>query len=413
MQLRNTIKSMTGWIHATLLFAIVIPVIYALGMHQEKSIENNLYYKNLLILFPIIVTSFAINKCKKLWNYIVICTITFVIVGLSAWLLGPVITNNNLLWGYVIIIMAETLMIMCFRFGDRMHRIKLKETMENNPYWEPEHDLLNKPNIFGIVVFVLIYLLCKNFNNPHMCNVALVSAIIYLFTLVIYKYIDKTEEYLSQNNIVSNVPIKRIYGISSSFLAIFILLLAISVIPSFFTINKRQYRDYRTWILERDVDYSELDNDIEQSNKASKDPMQEFIEKQGPPKETVIWLKVFMYLLGLGIMVVILLAIIKKIRENFHIFRDTYDENGDIVEELEEPDVVESKLISDKKEVRNDSERERIRRQYRKVIKKHRKKPPLCYETPYEIELGAGIAQTDEGKELHARYEKARYGKIK
>ncbi|WP_455714501.1 hypothetical protein [Anaerosporobacter sp.] len=411
MQLRNRIKSMTGWIHATLLLAIIIPVLYALGMKQEKSIETVLYYKSLLILFPIIVTSVAINKCKKLINYIIICIITIAIVGLSAWLLGPVLTNNKLMWGYVIIIMFETIMVIVFRFTDRMHKIKSKETnMVNNPYWEPEYDLLNKPSILGNAIFVIVYLLCKNFDNPHMCNVALISSIIYLIVLILYKYIDNTEEYLSQNNTVRNVPIKRLYVISGNFLAIFILLLGISVIPSLLTINKRQYEDYRAWVLEREVDYSDLEN--EQSSKTTKDPFLEYVEEEGEPKEAPIWLNIFFYLLGSGIMVAIVIVIIKKIRENFHIFREAYDENGDIVEELKESEVVESKVDSDKNEVRNDSEREKIRRQYRKVIKKHRKEPPLGYETPLEIEIGAGIAETDEGKELHVRYEKARYGKI-
>ncbi|WP_455717869.1 hypothetical protein [Anaerosporobacter sp.] len=409
--MRNRIKSMTGWIHATLLLAIIIPVLYALGMKQEKSIETVLYYKSLLILFPIIVTSVAINKCKKLINYIIICIITIAIVGLSAWLLGPVLTNNKLMWGYVIIIMFETIMVIVFRFTDRMHKIKSKETnMVNNPYWEPEYDLLNKPSILGNAIFVIVYLLCKNFDNPHMCNVALISSIIYLIVLILYKYIDNTEEYLSQNNTVRNVPIKRLYVISGNFLAIFILLLGISVIPSLLTINKRQYEDYRAWVLEREVDYSDLEN--EQSSKTTKDPFLEYVEEEGEPKEAPIWLNIFFYLLGSGIMVAIVIVIIKKIRENFHIFREAYDENGDIVEELKESEVVESKVDSDKNEVRNDSEREKIRRQYRKVIKKHRKEPPLGYETPLEIEIGAGIAETDEGKELHVRYEKARYGKI-
>ncbi len=409
--MRNIIKSMTGWIHAALLLTIVIPVIYAMGMHQEKSIENVLYYKSLLICIPILITSVAINKCRYLWNYIVICIITFVAVGMAAWLLGPVLSKDKLMWGYFAIIMAETLMVMVFRFSDRIYKIKSKEPNQgNNPYWEPEYDLLNKPSISGIAVFLLVYMVSRGFNNPRMCNTALVSSIIYLFTLIIYKYIDRTEEYLSLNHTLSNVPTKRVYGISSRVLAIFLVLLALSVLPSLFTISNREYQDFREWVLNREVDYSELEDEMEQSDKRAGDPMEGVKERYGPPKETPIWIKTVIYFIGAAIVVVLALAIIKSIRETFQVFKEAYDENGDIVEELKEVDIVESKPFSAKKKVRNNSEREIIRREYRKIIRKHRKEPPFSYETPLEIEIGAGIAETKEGKELHVRYEKARYG---
>lgn len=412
MQLRYKIKSMASWIHATLLLTIIIPVIYALGMHQEKRIENVLYYKCLLIIIPVIITSLAINKCRNLWNYIVICILTIVGVGFSAWFLGPVITKDNLMWGYFVIIMAETILVMVFRFGDRMHKENSKKVnVMTNPYWEPEYDLLNKPSLSGIAFFLAVYLLSKNFNNPRMCNTALVSSIIYLFILVIYNYIDKTEEYLNQNNTLSNVPTKRVYGIGSRILTIFMMLLALSVLPSLFTMNTRKYRDFRKWVLEREVNYSELDLEMEQANMSKSDSKNDAIEQDEPPKETPIWLKMFFYSIGVGIIVALVLVIIKRIQETFQVFREVYDENGDVVEELKESVDAKVNLFVAKKEVKNKSEREKIRQQYRKIIRKHRKEPPFAYETPLEIEIGAGIAETEEGKELHIRYEKARYGK--
>ena len=53
----------------------------------------------------------------------------------------------------------------------------------------------------------------------------------------------------------------------------------------------------------------------------------------------------------------------------------------------------------------------KIRRVYRKFIRKHRKERPAVYETPREIELAAGVADTPEGQKLHEEYELARYGR--
>ena len=44
------------------------------------------------------------------------------------------------------------------------------------------------------------------------------------------------------------------------------------------------------------------------------------------------------------------------------------------------------------------------------IIRKHRKELPAIYETPTEIELVAGVADTEEGKAMHEKYEQVRYG---
>ena len=56
------------------------------------------------------------------------------------------------------------------------------------------------------------------------------------------------------------------------------------------------------------------------------------------------------------------------------------------------------------------TEEDKIRRSYRKFIRKNRKDRPAKFETPTEIETAAGVVDTTEGKELHKMYEFARYG---
>lgn len=93
------------------------------------------------------------------------------------------------------------------------------------------------------------------------------------------------------------------------------------------------------------------------------------------------------------------------------LFRETYDENGDLVEDLEEEETnVERISLRPVHGGRGRlTEAERIRRQYRRTIRRYRKEQPGCYETPYEIEAGAGIADTEEGQRLHQLYERMRY----
>ena len=84
-------------------------------------------------------------------------------------------------------------------------------------------------------------------------------------------------------------------------------------------------------------------------------------------------------------------------------------EEDDKVEMLEEEDREEN--IQTGRFLFRKSDEEKVRRQYRRYIRKHRKDRPEPYETPEEIEIAAGVANTEEGKELHGQYERVRYGR--
>lgn len=58
-----------------------------------------------------------------------------------------------------------------------------------------------------------------------------------------------------------------------------------------------------------------------------------------------------------------------------------------------------------------ESEAQRIRRKYRKIIRKHRKDRPAPYESPIEIEVLAGLGEDEQMQKLHVQYEIVRYGK--
>ncbi len=410
--MRKTIKVLAGWIHATLILALVIPLIYAMGMSQAASTEVKLYAKCLIIAFPVVLTSLAIKYCKNLLSYLMICIFIFAAVFYMAWWLVPVDPDGTTMWGYVVMIILQTLLIIIMRFFDRVDaKSSHEEDMVSSPYWNPEYNLLDKPNVFLLIYFFIIYVICKNFDNPAVCNAAFISAIIYLFITILYEYIVRTEEYLSLNKRVCNLPSKRIYGISSGVLALFLLLLMIFTIPSLLTIHQRQYTDFRKWLEGRTIDYGDLISESEKAQGNMPNPLGEFIMEQGPPKELPFWVDILFYIVEAGVIIFFIILVLKGVYGTFHKFKDTYDENGDIVEALEKTEVEESEKKLSKEKNGKISEREKVRRHYRKVIKKHRKETPYPHETPLEIEVKAGIADSEEGKQLHILYEKSRYGR--
>lgn len=129
----------------------------------------------------------------------------------------------------------------------------------------------------------------------------------------------------------------------------------------------------------------------------------------GEPKPTPRWLILLSYIMEAFVFLFIIILLVKSIISTFHAFRASKDENGDIVEELEDTDDVRKITLPARR--RKLSERERIRKEYRKTIRRNRKDRPAASESPLEIEKNAGIADQKDIQELHRNYELARYGR--
>ena len=55
------------------------------------------------------------------------------------------------------------------------------------------------------------------------------------------------------------------------------------------------------------------------------------------------------------------------------------------------------------------TEKERIRRKYRRTIRRARQEAPMQFETPAEIERGADLSSLPDPEAFHTEYERARY----
>lgn len=406
--MRKLIKRTAGWLHALLIMATILPLLCALGLERQDIAGQHLYIKSLLIIVPIVVTDYAAEKCRSLLTYLVISILTFAATGMLGMIVALSIHPLGLSMGYNALLSIETVFIIIDRLISRLRKKEQEEAvMEANPYWRPSDDNLRDPAFSVLFYFLVVYIVAQNVNSPEVCNVALFSAALYTPVFFACQYVKETENYLSLNKRTCNLPSKRIYGIGSAVLTAFLLLFALIVLISVCTTNGRKYSDIRKWINERKVDYSELETERDMDDNGE-DPMEELVAFYGEPKPTPFWLTLLSYLFMVGAVLFVLVLMIKAIRTQFRIFRETRDENGDIVEELRETEPVQKKPRTERTRVL--SERERIRKQYRKTIRRYRKDRPAIFESPLEIEKNAGVAEEIEMKELHVRYERARYG---
>ena len=391
--MRKALQNLAGYVHAVLVLAIILPAVYILGMERGSGMEQIVYHRCLIIALPVVLTSLAAKKCKNLFAYIGCGILIFI---LTFFLAGKIAENSfdgKLRQGYLIIIVIET----CILLLDRLMKRFVSKA------------LFDKPSLWVLIFFFLVYVLAKNVNSILVCNEAFISCIIYVFAAFISQYIEQTENYLSLNRRVCNLPSRRIHGIGTGIFLAFLFLLFVSVLPSVFLMREREYRDFREWVQEREVETPEWIMHSDKKGSGGGDPMREVMEAQ-EIKDTPLVFKILFYAIGVTVFLIIVGIAVRKTKLVFRDFKENMDENGDVVEELEP----EKKQVRMKKQNRRKSEQtelESIRQKYMREIKKHRSDLPECYETPFEIETKAGIAETKEGKELHARYERARYFK--
>ncbi len=407
--MRKLIIKTAGWIHAVLILALIIPLLYALGAERSGTIGRFLYPKCLIILIPVVFTDLAADKCKGMFSYLIVCALTFTATGALGWAAAGSLHQSVLLWGYIGLLLCETVFVIIERLAERLHKEKKTEdSSDYDPRWRPVYNTLREPSFTVLIYFGVIYTAALNLDNPSVCNAALFSAVLYVPVTVLYRYVCETENYLSLNKRTCNLPSKRIYGIGGGMLAVFLLLFLFAILPSLLTVSGRRYHDIRKWGADIEIDYTELfpENHPEDTGE---DPMGALIAEYGSPGPAPQWLVFLSRILEALLFLFLAAALLKKILSTFQTFRNAKDENGDIVEELQE--INEEREKTGKLQNRRRlSKREQIRREYRKTIRRHRKDRPAVYESPTEIEMIAGIFQSEAVQELHRNYEAARYG---
>lgn len=405
--MRERIKQILEWLHATLLFPILIPVAYSFGdIKGEEYNSYLLYFKCFIIAIPVIVTGVASQKCKSLFAYIG-CSLGSVAATLGvAWILQP--SEYGLI--YVIIMGLECLLLVGKRFMDRLRTAKDRQEQNNDPFWQPRFSVLNKPS-FGILgYFVVMYLLGVCFMSKTVCDEAFFTTLVYVFVVILHVFLVETEDYLKLNRRVSGLPARRIYGIAGGMLGFFMILLFLIAIPSILTIPMRRYTDIRTWFDGQITVMPEEEIEAYPEEKPLSQDMSMFFEEmQKEPGKLPIWVEGLFYGISAVAIGVIIVMIVKEILKAFSDFRETYDENGDKIEILEDNEAIT--LIKRGNDEADDSETRNIRKKYRKMIRKYRKDKPAVYESPREIEENAGLLQNEEMQKLHVEYEAVRYGK--
>lgn len=415
MTLERGLKAME-YLHATLLFAMFVPLVYAVTKWVDPAGTGALYLKCLLIAVPIIVTERAAKQVQRVVFYVMISVLLLAGVGCMSGLIVFLGGEKGRIENYEICYCAgmflETFFIIVKRFVDR---VKAAQWKREEPLAAKLTSFLEHPTRSLIWYFVVFYLFGFCLNAKLLCDIAFYSAIAYTFLALFYEYFGATKAYLEMNKRTKGIPRRRLYGVSFSMLLAFAVLLLIGMMPAVFLAGQRPYTDIREWfggVRPAPYEY-ESDAAFQQPTMGGADWMELLDDGKPAPEPSKVVNAVF-GVIGIVCMMAFLYGVIQMIRQVLQDFRNSRDENGDKIEEIpEEQTVRQREDLWNKRGHRGvESEAERIRRRYRRVIRRHRKERPAPYESPTEIEEYAGLKNDEQMQQLHQEYEKVRYGKI-
>jgi hypothetical protein len=397
------------YVHAAFMFIMIVPLFYAVGEVSVPDKTLIIFLKCMLVIIPLIITDKAIVSCKSLVSYgLIAVALIFGMYGITGVLPKLIYGRTSLEvyeFCYCVVLVAETFIIGVIRLSDRLKKVDFLEGKEPS--------IIDSPKVHYMWYFVVMYLIGILFNSKIMCDISFYVAIAYMFTAMLYGYITGTNYYLMLNNRIRGIPKKRLYGVSFAMLLIFFMILAVGILPSVFLAGYRHYTDIRTWFDDVETVPYEYE-----SEGGFNEPLQQgaemmiFMDDTGQAGEPSELVNVFFWIIGCVCILVFVYAVVKTIKQIFKDFRNTLDENGDLIEEIEDDEAsYKEDFVRIRKGGEEDSEAWKIRRRYKKTIKKHRKDLPAPYESPVEIEENAGLKEDEEMKSLHGMYEAVRYGK--
>ena len=187
----------------------------------------------------------------------------------------------------------------------------------------------------------------------------------------------------------------------------YLCMLLLAIIPAILTIGKRDYNDIRISYPSKTGKMEQLD--VSRVMEDFPDIMLEEPQPEPVNETMILILDIIIYGVAIITTIIVLIGFLIMVKRELAKFSQTAYEEDDVVESLDSPD--EEERMGNKTPLwKKRTAEDKTRRLYRKFIRKHRKDRPAAYETPTEIETAAGVADTEEGKELHKQYELARYG---
>lgn len=403
MRKKSRALILLSWIHDLLLFEGIYTLAAAIQGIKGRDVTFFLL-KGLIMLLPVVLSYIVICKCRNLWIFLLFSLA-------SIWFMKTI--SQNLLTGCLT---AFLFLFRCYvKLKQGEIRRKMKElpneagAQEDKEVWEVP-TLLDAPRVPHCLLFVIMYLGILYLHRYALLNLMLGILAAEFCICLAYCYLERLDGFVKNNSRVANLPAGTMKKIGTRILLIGIIGLILFLLPAAIyheePLAKLRFEPKDTDSV---VEYYEENSEPDYM-------MAELMRLKAQAKKTPKWLEkvseitaLFTVLLISYLALRLIFMTLKKAMESFSdnedeiIFLGNEDDNREGVKRLLKQTVKDSLRSPELK----------IRRLYKKLIKRTLPENPYGNETPLELESKAGLYEkkTDEMCQIHDLYEKARYGK--
>lgn len=383
---RGLVLHMIPWLHITMILAPLYAAFANMIYHRAELGTAYYFYRALAFLLPVAILSIAAERCRHFWLYLLIAAAC---AGGTLFLSGCWVAT------------ALVLVIAAVRYCARVRG---------------EESFLDAPHVPVAAVFILPFVIGGYSMDPFLQEISVILAAVYVVMSLLYHGLNRLEKYISINRNMNNFPEQRISlsgGTIFGVTAVVVLLIAIPVIVM----------NYSFIPIRPDADRNSAPPQIEQPSQThSMYGLQALLGKdyevKTPPVVLVILEKILMVVIPVGLAAFLLFVLIRAIWHMSRNFLATAKgRNGIPLLRGEEDDEIESTLHLEEENAFGISEKKlrffdfspdgMIRKKYVKTIRAASKERPQEWQSPAEIEDGAGV----KNPLLHQLYEKARYSR--
>lgn len=397
----NRWMNLLSWCHSVLLcsgFYLLVSGIFGLN-----ELESLLVLANSLWLFiPVIGSWIFIRKVKGFFTYLLA---GLVVIAVTAFLSQNVLT---LLFSIIIFVIRAYVRIIQGKMNDPDLPGQVKEV----ELWEIP-TLLDVPEAYYWIEFIVLYFAIIFLKQNHLLKWMFLLLFAEIFITYIYSSFSRMKKYVVNNCHIAHLPVKMMQRMQRAVLGITVVLLVVFVLPSVF-----YGKEPLTALSNIDLNFElNILEDEMQEMPVMPDPgkaMQEMfgVEEQEPNVVLEAILNGIIYIIAGIVGIGILYAVWYMCRKMMNSF-----EKGQELDEIISLDDAGESLAVRFRRSHNRTEyhsfRQKIRREYKKLIRKNVKEKtkgnPVGWETPMELEEKAGMTPDEVSNVLHEIYERARY----
>ncbi len=390
-----------AWIHILLLNGGIYLLTILIGETKQPA---TLLLETLWLIIPLVLSWIFIRMFRSLAVYLLG---SFAVCALLAWLSRSALTA---------VLAALILLARCYV---RIKKGQLKRLMMEMPgeagaqfareLWEIP-TFLDRPSPAHWAVFAVYYIAFLLTRHDYLLRWVFFLLLADVFVCFLFIYLEHMQYFIRENQKIANLPVHSIQKVGRILLLISTILLGLIVLPA-----SLYGREPLTGLrgLIKPIKLT-LPTDLEpmMSDRFS---TADFLPPGEAPAEPPVWLEtlssLFMYLCTAAIAVALLVIIYRACRNALAYFAQ--DEEDEIIFlDANEISLAQrgTRARRASKERRN-SPNLKIRRFYKKTLRRAMKKRPDGWETPSELEAKAALTRNADTENLHALYEKARYSR--